>query len=397
MSQKIILFISWQGGMGHITRDLAIANEIHRQNPEWELHWLTHPIATMLLENAGEKVLPESRLSADYHRIAESFYRDFQLSLIKYILETRKAYKDNVELFNQVIREKTYDLIIGDESYEVLWAMCKGQIQNHPPFIMMHDFIGIDSVKKNLFAKLFVNIRNRYWLKIPNLQEVTQFFIGELEDVPNKVFGFGLPNRQEWARKHCRILGNVVRFNPAHYTDKPKVRENLGYGSDPLVVCALGGSIAGYEMLTLCGRAFPLVRKTIPNLKMVFSCGPSLDLKSLDVPEDIEVKSYVPDLYDHFAASDLAIVVGGGTSTMELIALNRPFLYFPLEAQFDQQINIAGRLERLGAGVKMRYFQTAPESLAEQILANLGKEVVYPPVPIDGAKKAVQYISELIE
>jgi UDP:flavonoid glycosyltransferase YjiC (YdhE family) len=120
-------------------------------------------------------------------------------------------------------------------------------------------------------------------------------------------------------------------------------------------------------------------------------------MKSLHVPDEIEVRGYVPDLYEHFAASDLAVVVGGGTSTIELVALNRPFLYFPLEEQFDQQINIAGRLERLGAGVKMRYFQTTPESLAEQILANLGKEVSYPQVPIDGARKAAQYISELTD
>jgi len=397
MPKKRILFISWQGGMGHITRDLAIANEIHRQNPEWELQWLAHPMATMLLKDAGEKVLPESRLSADYTNIAELFYNDFQLSLMKYILVTRKAGKKNVELFSQVIRERTYDLVIGDESYEVLWTMCKGHIRNHPPFIIMHDFIGIDSVKRNPLGKLFVNIRNRKWSMIPHLPEVTQFFIGELEDVPDKVFGIGLANRREWARKHCRILGNVVRFDPARYADRAQVRKKLGYGSDHLVVCALGGSKAGYEMLTLCGRAFPLVRNTIPNLKMVFSCGPSLDLKSLDVPEEIEVRGYVPELYEHFAASDLAIVVGGGTSTIELVALNRPFLYFPLEAQFDQQINIAGRLERLGAGIKMRYFKTTPESLAEQIMANLGKEVTYSPVPIDGAKKAVQYISELID
>lgn len=397
MPKKKILFISWQGGMGHITRDLAIAHEIHRQNPEWELYWLAHPIATLLLKDAGEKILPESSLSADYTSIAESFYSDFQLNLIKYILVTRKAYKKNAELFSQVIRERTYDLVIGDESYEVLWAVSKEYNQNHPPFIMMHDFIGIDSVKRSLFAKLFVSIRNRRWSIIPCLPEVIQFFIGDLEDIPDKALGLGLPNRRGWARKHCRILGNVIRFDPAQYVDRAKVKKKLGYGSDPLIVCALGGSIAGYEMLTLCGRAFPLVRKKITNLKMVFSCGPSLDLKSLDVPREIEVRGYVPELYEHFAASDLAVVVGGGTSTIELVALNRPFIYFPLEAQFDQQINIAGRLERIGAGIKMRYFQTTPEFLAEQIIANLGKEVSYPPVPIDGAKKAVQYISELID
>jgi UDP-N-acetylglucosamine:LPS N-acetylglucosamine transferase len=383
--------------MGHITRDLAIAREIHRQNPEWELHWLVHPIAAMLLKDTGENVLPESKLSTDYTSIAETFYQDFKLNLIKYILATRKAYQKNTELFNQVIGKRTYDLVIGDESYEIIFAMCEGRIQNHPPFIIVHDFIGIDSVKRNLLSKLFINIRNRRWSMFTRLPEVTQFFIGELEDIPDKAFGIGLPNRREWARKHCRILGNVVRFDPAEYADRAQIRKKLGYGSKPLVVCALGGSLAGHEMLTLCGRAFPLVRKEIPRLKMVFICGPSLDMKSLHVPDEIEVRGYVPDLYEHFAASDLAVVVGGGTSTIELVALNRPFLYFPLEEQFDQQINIAGRLERLGAGVKMRYFQTTPESLAEQILANLGKEVSYPQVPIDGARKAAQYISELTD
>ncbi len=397
MPKKKILFISWQGGMGHITRDLAIAHEIHRRNPEWELHWLAHPIATLLLKDAGEEVLPESELTADYTSIAESFYSDFQLNLIKYILATRKAYQKNSELLNQVIKEKKYNLVIGDESYEVINAMCKGHIRNHPHFIMIHDFIGIDSAQRNLFGKLFVNIRNRRWSKYPRLPEVTQFFVGELEDVPDKALGIGLPNRREWARKHCKILGNIVRFEPNQYADRAKIRKKLGYGSDSLVVCALGGSIAGYEMLILCGRAFPLVKNIFPNLKMVFVCGPSLDLKTLNVPQEIEVRGYVPELYEHFAASNLAIVVGGGTSTIECVALNRPFIYFPLEAQFDQQINIAGRLERLGAGIKMRYFQTTPESLAEQIIANLGKEVSYPPVPIDGAKKAVQYISELID
>ncbi len=396
MSKKRILFISWQGGMGHITRDLAIAHELHRQNPEWAIHWLAHPFATMLLQDAGEQILPESRLSADYTSIAETFYRNFQLNLIKYIIKIRKGYKQNVELFEEVIRRSTFDLVIGDESYEVLWAICKRRIRDYPPVIMMHDFIGIDSVKKSLPEQLFVSLRNRNWSVSPNLPKVTQFFIGELEDIPDTALGIKLPNRREWAGKYCKILGNIVRFNPGDYADRVKVRRKLGYGSEPLVVCALGGSKAGYEMLKLCARAFPLVRNTIQNLKMVFACGPSLDFKTLDFPEGIEVRGYVPELYEHFAASDLSVVVGGGTSTIELVALNRPFIYFPLEAQFDQQINIAGRLERLGAGIKMRYFQTTPESLAEQIISHLGKEVRYPPVSIDGAKKAADYISEII-
>ena len=36
------------------------------------------------------------------------------------------------------------------------------------------------------------------------------------------------------------------------------------------------------------------------------------------------------ELYRHLAACDLAVVQGGLTTTMELTAAKRPFLYFPL-------------------------------------------------------------------
>lgn len=58
----------------------------------------------------------------------------------------------------------------------------------------------------------------------------------------------------------------------------------------------------------------------------------------------MEVQSYVDRLYEHFAASDLAVVQAGGTTTPELTALRRPFLYFPLEEHFEQQVHVAGRL-----------------------------------------------------
>ncbi|MFX0062539.1 MAG: glycosyltransferase [Candidatus Hermodarchaeota archaeon] len=62
---------------------------------------------------------------------------------------------------------------------------------------------------------------------------------------------------------------------------------------------------------------------------------------------------YVPNLYEHFAASDLVITQGGGTATLELTALKRPFIYFPIQEQFEQRIHIAERLVYHQAGVKM--------------------------------------------
>jgi UDP-N-acetylglucosamine:LPS N-acetylglucosamine transferase len=92
----------------------------------------------------------------------------------------------------------------------------------------------------------------------------------------------------------------------------------------------------------------------------------------------------------------LAIVQGGGTTTIELTALNKPFLYFPLAMRCEQQIHVAGRLARHQAGIKMVYSQTTPETLANMVIANLGKKVNYPPIPINGAEKTAQFISKLI-
>ena len=85
------------------------------------------------------------------------------------------------------------------------------------------------------------------------------------------------------------------------------------------------------------------------------------------------MRPFVPDLYEHHAAVDLAIVQGGLTTTMELAAFQTPFFYFPLRNHFEQQHFVARRLERLGAGVRMDYDRTTAEAL--------GAAMVDPPRP----------------
>ncbi len=127
---------------------------------------------------------------------------------------------------------------------------------------------------------------------------------------------------------------------------------------------------------------------------MLLVCGPRLLPESFDAPPGVEAGGYVPDLYKHFAASDLAIVQGGGSSTIELTALRRPFIYSPLKGHSEQQINVSRRHDRLGAGIRMRYPKTTPELLAETVRANIGKDVTYPPISTDGAARAARLIAE---
>ncbi|MFC1502301.1 glycosyltransferase [bacterium] len=398
MSTKNILYISWQGAMGHITRDLAIARELHQMNPDVDISWMAHPLARKLIKQAGEKLLPESAQVADYNLVGLRAISEFSLNLMKYAQMSKKPWQHNVELIERVISKYNFDLVIGDEAYETVYAIAERRIQLKSPMIMIEDFIGHESMSHHLKEKLGVYLRNRRMIKaIKNSSpQVAHFFVGELEDVSDKRYGNFLPNRRKFAQNYYQFLGYIVRFDPSEYTDKAKIRAKLGYGMEPLVICATGGTAAGWEMLELCGKAYPILKEKIPDLRMVIVYGKLFGVNPPQLPSDVESHNFLPDIYEHYAASDLAIVVGGGTTTIELTALRRPFIFFPLENQFDQQLYIADRIARHRAGVKMRYHETSPELLAQAIIDNISKEVDTMPIPIDGAHKAAQFICDFL-
>ena len=59
MNHPKVLFISGSIGLGHITRDLAIAAELRARWPGLELCWLAGEPARLVLRQAGEPLTPE--------------------------------------------------------------------------------------------------------------------------------------------------------------------------------------------------------------------------------------------------------------------------------------------------------------------------------------------------
>jgi UDP-N-acetylglucosamine:LPS N-acetylglucosamine transferase len=399
---KKILFISGSVGLGHVSRDLAMAEELRRQNPDVEVSWLAASPASEVLKNARERLLPEADQWANDNIPAEDASKGgaFHLSVLKYLLLARKEWENNVEVFRKVTSKERFDLIIGDETYEISVALKKGHLLKVAPFVMVYDFVGLDSMTKNPMEKLGVYTWNKIWAKgykTPSRYVDLTIFIGEEEDIPDTKLGFLLPNRRVWARaRSLQCVGYVLPFQSEEYADKGKIRERLGYGKERLIICSIGGTSVGKDLLELCGRAAPIVRRTMPDIRMILVCGPRLTANSLSIPDGVEVREYVPKLYEHFAASDLAIIQGGGTTTLELTALRRPFLYFPLEGHFEQQLHVAGRLARHGAGIKLMYPETTPEILAENIISHIGREAAWRPIPTNGAQKAAQLLNQLL-
>jgi UDP-N-acetylglucosamine:LPS N-acetylglucosamine transferase len=126
---------------------------------------------------------------------------------------------------------------------------------------------------------------------------------------------------------------------------------------------------------------------------MVLVCGPRIDPATLEAPAGVEVRGYVPRLYEHLTACDVAVVQAGGTTTLELTALRRPFLYFPLEGHLEQNLVVAKRLARHRAGKRCDYSRATPEDLADAVVDQLGREPTWSPIRSDGATRAAELIT----
>jgi UDP:flavonoid glycosyltransferase YjiC (YdhE family) len=395
-----VLFVSDSIGLGHAGRDLAIARELRRLDPNVEIAWLAGDPASRLIAEAGERLLPQTEAFSHETGVAEGVSEGFSLNVLRYALRARGAWKRAVAAFEEVGKVYPYDLLVGDEAYEITMALDKRPELKKAPFAMIYDFVGLDAMSSSPLERLAAYRFNWFWgggpRGNPPTREDLSLFIGEPEDVADKSFGRWLPNRREYALRHCRFVGYAFPFDPEPYVDKKKVRATLGYETDlPLVVCSVGGTAVGADLLRLCAASYPYIRERVGEVRMVLVCGPRIDPTSVHAPSGVEVRGYVPRLYEHFAACDVAIVQGGGTTTLELTALRRPFVYFPLEDHFEQNLVVARRLARHGAGERLSYRDTTPETLAEAVVGQLGHEADWPHIPADGARLAAELIRKL--
>lgn len=206
------------------------------------------------------------------------------------------------------------------------------------------------------------------------------------------------PDIRAWTEQHYDFCGYITGFDPADFADRDALRAELGYRPDEFVcIVTVGGSGVGGALLRRIVQAYPAVKAQHPRFRMIVVAGPRIDPAALDVPPGVEVHGYVHGLHRHLAACDLAVVQGGLTSTMELAASGRPFLYFPLANHFEQPFHVRHRLERYGAGRALDFRTTDPESLAAAMSQELADPRLCGPVETDGADRAADLLASLVD
>jgi predicted glycosyltransferase len=307
----------------------------------------------------------------------------------------------NFMVFHDLARDEDYDLWIGDEAWELDYYLHENPEQKHAAYVWLTDFVGWlpmpDGGERETFLTTDYNAEMiEHIARFPRVRD-RALFVGNREDVVPESFGGDLPMIADWTEEHFEFTGYVQGFDPADFADRDALRAELGYTPDEKVcIVTVGGSGVGGDLLRRVIAAFPGAKERVRELRMVVVAGPRIDPASLPRVDGLEVRPYVHNLYRHLAACDLAVVQGGLTTSMELTANRRPFLYFPLRHHFEQNFHVHHRLERYGSGRRMDFDEATPEVIAEAIAEEIGREVEYRPVETDGAARAAAHIAEVL-
>jgi pimeloyl-ACP methyl ester carboxylesterase/predicted glycosyltransferase len=399
--RKRALYISSPIGLGHAQRDVAIADELRKVHPDLEIDWLAQHPVTRVLQAAGEHIHPASALLANESGHIESESAEHDLHCFQAIRRMDEILLSNFMVFHDLVREEAYDVWIGDEAWELDYYLHENPEQKHAAYVWLTDFVGWlpmpDGGGREAFLTADYNAEMiEHIARFPRVRDEA-IFVGNDSDIVPDAFGPELPLIRDWTREHYSFAGYVTGFDPSDFADRARLRHELGYADDEQVcLVTVGGSGVGGHLLRRVIAAFPEAKRRVPGLRMIVVTGPRIDPASLPQQEGLEVRGFIPGLYRHLAACDLAVVQGGLTTCMELTATRRPFLYVPLRHHFEQNFHVRHRLNQYGAGRMLDFDTASPEVIAHMISHEIGQPVEYKPVESNGATHAANLIAQML-
>jgi pimeloyl-ACP methyl ester carboxylesterase len=395
------LYLSSPIGLGHGRRDIAIARELRKLNPDLKVDWLAQDPVTRLLDANGERIHPLSGRLASETRHIELESGEHDLHCFNALRRMDEVLIANFMIFQDAVQDGGYDLVIADEAWDIDHYWHEHPELKKAGLVWFTDFVGYVPMPAGGEREAFLTSDYNAEMiehveRHPGVRD-RAIFVGEAEDVIARSFGDGLPAMRDWVPRHFDFAGYIIGEHPGNFGPRADLRRSLGYRPDERVaIVTVGGSGVGAHLIKRILASWPLVSSKLPELRMVLVAGPRIDPRSLNAPAGVEVRAFVPDLDRHLAACDLALVQGGLTTCMELTAAGTPFLYFPLRNHFEQNFHVAHRLDRYRAGRRMDFATATPDVIADAMVAALSGPTHFLSVESGGAARAASMIAELI-
>jgi len=291
---NVIDYFSSPIGLGHVTRDIAIANNFENIS----INFVTGSGAAKILKNLDFKV-------QDVYNPPSFIVENGTLkSPVKWLWNYYQYYKDCKKISQKILQEDNPNLVISDEDFAALTVAQKMKI----PTILITD------VLETRFTKGLVSFIEK------KMNKSMQKIIKKCDIVILPENG----NDQDNIRK----VGPIVR-QTNH--SREELRKKFSF-KKKIVVISIGGTNAG---LFLIEKALESISKINQDIEVVLVSGPAISKKF----ENVRNLGFVDNLHELIFAADLIISLAGKSTIDEANAYGTPAIFIPIKGHFEQEDN----------------------------------------------------------
>lgn len=287
-------FFSSPIGLGHVTRDIAIANNFENIS----INFVSGSGAAKILKNLDFKV-------QDVYNPPSFIVQDGTLkSPAKWLWNYYQYYKDCKKISHGIIQEDNPNLVISDEDFASLTVAQKMKI----PTVLVTD------VLETRFTKGLVSFVEKKMNK-------------SMQSIMKKCDLVILPENGD-EQDNIKRVGPIVR--QINFT-REELRKRFSFEKKTIIV-SIGGTDAG---LFLIEKALESISKINQDIEVVLVSGPAISKKF----ENIRNVGFVDNLHELIFAADLIISLAGKSTIDEANAYGTPSIFIPIKGHFEQEDN----------------------------------------------------------
>ena len=287
-------FFSSPIGLGHVTRDIAIVNNLK----DLSVNFVTGSGAAQILKKL------EHNVDDVYNPPSFVIENGVLSNQAKWLWNYYQYYKNCKNISKKIIKQNNSELIISDEDFASLTIAQELKIPN----ILITDVLetkftkGITSFIEKKMNKSMMNIiKNCDVVIIPE----------EGEDLDN-----------------IKRIGPIVR--KTNYS-REELRKKFSFNKKTILI-SVGGTSAG---LFLIQKSITAILKLNLDVEIILVTGPSITKEF----ENVRNLGFVDNLHEIIYASDLVISLAGKSTIDEVNAYGTPGIFIPIKGHFEQEDN----------------------------------------------------------
>ncbi|MGB0724214.1 MAG: glycosyltransferase [Nitrosopumilus sp.] len=287
-------FFSSPIGLGHVTRDIAIVNNLK----DLSVNFVTGSGAAQILKKL------EYNVDDVYNPPSFVVENGVLNNQAKWLWNYYQYYKNCKNISKKIIKQNNSELIISDEDFASLTIAQELKIPN----ILITDVLetkftkGITSFIEKKMNKSMMNIiKNCDIVIIPE----------DGEDLDN-----------------IKRIGPIVR--KTNYS-REELRKKFSFNKKTILI-SVGGTNAG---LFLIQKSITAILKLNLDVEIILVTGPSITNEF----ENVRNLGFVDNLHEVIYASDLVISLAGKSTIDEVNAYGTPGIFIPIKGHFEQEDN----------------------------------------------------------